>query len=60
MHPLNDDLPGPYVPGRIARCALVAHRYTYAPPRAEPRSTAGLLFSSHLKLQERVVYGPRF
>ena len=33
MHPLNDALPGPYVPGRVTRDALVAHRYTYAPPR---------------------------
>ena len=32
MHPLNDALPGPYVPVRATRCALVAHRYTYAPP----------------------------
>ena len=30
---LNDTLPGPYVPERITRGALVAHRYTYAPPR---------------------------
>ena len=33
MHPLNDALPGPYVPQRVTRGALVAHRYTYAPPR---------------------------
>ena len=39
MHPLNDALPGPYVPVRVTRSALVAHRYTYAPHR-----TAGLLF----------------
>ena len=32
MHPLNDALPGPYVPVRITRGALVAHRFTYAPP----------------------------
>ena len=42
MHPLNDALPGPYVPVRVTRGALVAHHYTYAPPR----STAGLLFPS--------------
>ena len=29
MHSLNDALPGPYVPVRITRGALVAHRYTY-------------------------------
>ena len=33
MHPLNDALPGPYVPVRVTRGALVAHRYIYAPPR---------------------------
>ena len=33
MHPLNDALHGPYVTVRVTRGALVAHRYTYAPPR---------------------------
>ena len=33
LHPLNITLPGPYVPARVTRGALVAHRYTYAPPR---------------------------
>ena len=33
MHPLNGALPGPYVPVRVTRSALVVHRYTYAPPR---------------------------
>ena len=33
MHPLNDSLPGPYVPVRVTRGALVAHWYTYGPPR---------------------------
>ena len=32
MYPLNGALPGRYVPVRVPRCALVAHRYTYAPP----------------------------
>ena len=32
VHPLNGALPGPHVPGRVTRGALVAHRYTYAPP----------------------------
>ena len=32
MHPLNGSLPGPYVPVRVTRDALAAHRYTYAPP----------------------------
>ena len=33
MHLLNDALPGPYVPVRVTRVALVAYRYSYAPPR---------------------------
>ena len=33
MHSLFDVLPGPYVPVRGTRGALVAHRHTYAPPR---------------------------
>ena len=33
VHPLNGALPGPYVPARVTRGALVAHRYTHAPPR---------------------------
>ena len=32
MHPLNDALPGPYVPVRVTPGALFAHQYTYAPP----------------------------
>ena len=46
MHPLNNALPGPYVPVRVTRGALVAHRYTYSPPRCRTSSTAGLLFRS--------------
>ena len=33
VHPLNGALPAPYVPLRVTRCSLFAHRYTYAPPR---------------------------
>ena len=33
MHPLNSALPVTYVPVRVTRGALVAHRYTYAPLR---------------------------
>ena len=32
MHSLHGALPGPYVLLRVASGALVAHRYTYAPP----------------------------
>ena len=35
MHPLCGALPVPYVPVRVTRGALVAHRYTYAPPRCK-------------------------
>ena len=33
MHPLFGALPWPYVPMRVTRSALIAHRYTYVPPR---------------------------
>ena len=33
VHPLNCALPGPYVPVRVTRGALVAHWFTYALPR---------------------------
>ena len=33
MHSLCGSLPVPYVPVRVTRGALVAHRYTYAPHR---------------------------
>ena len=33
MHPLCDALPVPYVPVRVTRGTLIAHRYTYVPPR---------------------------
>ena len=33
MHPLCGALPVPYEPVRITSSALIAHRYTYAPPR---------------------------
>ena len=33
MHPLCGALPVPYVPVRVTRGVLIAHRYTYAPPR---------------------------
>ena len=44
MHPLYGALPVPYVLVRVTRGAVIAHRYTYATPAAEPRSIAGLLF----------------
>ena len=32
MHPLYGALPVPFVPVRVTRGAVIAHRYTYAPP----------------------------
>ena len=32
VYPHNGAVPGPYVPVRVTRGALDAHRYTYAPP----------------------------
>ena len=46
MHPLNDALPGPYVPVWVTRGALVANRLHMHDLAAEPRSTAGPLFRS--------------
>ena len=33
IHPLSGALPLPYVPERVTRGALVAHRHSFAPPR---------------------------
>ena len=33
MHPLSCALPLPYVPARVTRCALVAYRHSFVPPR---------------------------
>ena len=33
MHPLYGALPVPYVPVRVTHGSVIAHRYTYAPPR---------------------------
>ena len=33
-HPLCGSLPVPHVPVRVTRGALIAHRYTFAPPRS--------------------------
>ena len=33
MHPLYGALPVPYVPVLVTRGAVIAHRFTYAPPR---------------------------
>ena len=46
VHPLNGALPGPYVPVLVTRGALVAHRYTYAPPRCRTSQYSRTLFPS--------------
>ena len=33
MHPLSGAFPLPYVPARVTRGALIAHRHSFAPPR---------------------------
>ena len=38
IHPLYGALPVSYVPVRVTRGAMIAHRYTYALLAAEPRS----------------------
>ena len=46
MHHLNGALPLPYVPSRVTRCALVAHRHSLAPPRCRTSTTVEPLWSS--------------
>ena len=46
MHPLCGALPVPYVPVRVTRGTLIAHRYTYASPRCRTSQYRRLLFPS--------------
>ena len=46
MHPLYVALSVEHVPGWVTLGALVAHRYTYKPPRRRASQTVGLLFLS--------------
>ena len=55
MHPLNDALPGPYVPVRVTRGALVAHRYTYAPPRCRTSQYRRTFLLLSVPLEQRPV-----
>ena len=41
MHPLYGALSVPYVPVRVTRGAVIAHRYTYAPPRCRTSQYRG-------------------
>ena len=46
VHPLNGALPGPYVLVWVTHGALVAHQYTYAPPRCRTLQYSRTLFPS--------------
>ena len=46
VHHLNGALPGPYVPVRVTRGALVAHQHTYAPPRCRTSQYSRTFFPS--------------
>ena len=50
VHPIYGALPGPYVTAQVTRSALVAHQYTYAPPRCRTLqySRTFILFSVSL------------
>ena len=50
MRPLNDALPGPYMPVRVTLGALVAHRYTYAPPRCRTSQYSRIFVSLSVSL----------
>ena len=44
LHSLYGVLPVPYVPVRVTRVVVVAHRFTYAPPRCRTSKCSRLLF----------------
>ena len=44
MHPLHGAFPVPYVPVRVKRSAVIAHRYNYAPPRCRTSQYGRILF----------------
>ena len=43
-HPLYGALPVPCVPVLVTRCAVIAHRFTYAPPRCRSSQYRRTLF----------------
>ena len=61
MHSLLVALPVPYVPARVIRRALVAHRYTYTSPRCRtsqyPRTSIPLSVSLWIDLSDMVFDG---
>ena len=56
MHPLCGALPVPYVPVRVTRGALIAHRYTYAPPRCRTSQYRRTFIALSVYLWNDLVY----
>ena len=61
MHPLSSALPLPYVPARVARSTLVAHRHSFVPTTSRTsqyhRSYVSLSVSLWNDLSDPVFYG---
>ena len=55
-HPLNGALPGPYVPVWVTRGALVAQRYTYAPPRCRTSQYSRTFVTLSVSLWKRSLF----
>ena len=58
-HPLCRALPVPYVPVRVTRGALIAHRYTFEPPRCRTSQYLGTFIPLSVSLWNDLV-GPVF
>ena len=50
MRPLYDVLPEPYVPVSVTRGAVIAYRYTYAPPRCRTSQYSRIFISQAVSL----------
>ena len=50
LHALYGALPGPCVPVQVTHGALVAHRYTYGPPRCRTSQYSRIIISQSLCL----------
>ena len=55
MHPHCGALPVPYVPVWVTRGALIAHRYTYAPPRCRTSQYHGTFITLSVSLWNDLV-----
>ena len=60
VRPLNGALPGPYVPARVTGGALVAHRYTYAPPRCRTFQYSRIFIPFSVSLWNDLANNPLF